>query len=124
MMLGICHTTCGYSHFEYGRFRMYPPVYLSHEQVSFLVQFCYRLYNLPGGQQPNCELRICMADLLRDYPTSMVNPMASLRSFQREHKRFYGEWLYEGDLEADFLRILGQIQKAAIESPVGVEIDF
>jgi len=124
MMLGICHSTCGYSHFQYGHFQMCPPAYLSDEQVSFLVQFYYRLFNLPGGQQPNRELRMCLVDLLMEYPTSMVNPMTSFRTFQRGHKRFYGEWLYEGDLEGDFLRILGQIQKAAIESPVGVEIDF
>jgi hypothetical protein len=34
------------------------------------------------------------------------------------------DWLYEGDLETDFIRVLGQIQQAAREMPVGVEIDF
>lgn len=124
MMLGVCHSTCGYGRLEYGHFQMCPPAYLSHEQVSFLVQFYYRLYNLPGGQQPNRELRMCLVDLLRDYPASMVDPMASFRRFLHQHKRFHHEWLYEGDLERDFLRVLGQIQRAATESPVGAEIDF
>jgi hypothetical protein len=67
---------------------------------------------------------MCLVDLLRDYPTSMVNPMASFRKFLDEHKGFYHEWLYEGDLETDFLRILGHIQRVARESSVGAEIDF
>ncbi len=124
MMIGICHSKCGYSRYSYGHFQMCPPDYLSDEQVSFLVQFYYRLYNLPGGQEPNRELRMSLVDLLRDYPTSMVNPMDSFRKFLDEHKRFYHEWLYKGDLETDFLRILGHIQRAARETPVGAEIDF
>ena len=67
---------------------------------------------------------MCLVDLLRDYPSSMVNPMASFRKFVDEHKRFYHEWLYEGDLETDFLRMLGHMQRVAVESPVGAEIDF
>jgi len=103
---------------------MCPPDYLSDEQISFLVQFYYRFYNLPGGQEPNRELRICLATLLRDYPTAMVNPMASFQKFLDKYKRWSREWLYEGDLEMDFLRTLGQIQEAARALPVGVEIDF
>ena len=44
--------------------------------------------------------------------------------FLEEYKRWSHDWLYEGDLETDFLRVLGQIQQAAREMPVGVEIDF
>ena len=44
--------------------------------------------------------------------------------FLEEYKRWPRDWLYEGDLETDFLRVLGQIQQAAREMPVGVEIDF
>ena len=124
MMLGICHSTCGYSRFQHGHFQMRPPAYLPDEQLSFLVQFFYSLYSLPGSQEPNRELRMCLVDLLRDYPTSMVNPMAVFRKFLADHKRFYHEWLYEGDLETDFIRILGHIQRAARESPIGAEIDF
>lgn len=50
--------------------------------------------------------------------------MASYRKFVDEHKPGAGEWLYKGDLEADFLRILGEIQKVAREKPLGIEIDF
>ena len=124
MILGVCHSRCSYSQYIYGHFQMCPPKYLSEEQLSFLVQFYFRLYNLPGGQEPNGELRRCLADLLGEYPTSMANPMATFRKFLDEHKSFYHEWLYDGDLETDFLRILGHIQRSAREMPVGVEIDF
>ena len=103
---------------------MCPPHYLSDEQISFLVQFYYQLYSLPGGQEPNRELRFCLAALLRNYPASLINPMVSYRKFLVEHKRWYREWLYEGDLESDFLRALGEIQRAAKEKPLGLEIDF
>jgi hypothetical protein len=123
-MAGICHSTCGYGKLNYGQFQMCPPYYLSDEQVSFLVQFHHRLYSLPGGQEPNRELRWCLAALLRNYPASLANPMASLQKLLHGHKHGSHEWLYDGDLETDFLRLLGQIQRAAREKPAGVEIDF
>jgi len=103
---------------------MCPPDYLSDEQVSFLIHFFYRLFSLPGGMEPNRELRICLADILRDYPDSMVNAMASFRKFLVAYKRWAHEWLYDGDLETDFLRILAHIQKAAKEELAGIEMDF
>jgi len=103
---------------------MCPPDYLSEEQISFLVQFFYRLYSLPGGMKPNRELRFCLITFLQDYPASSANPMASLRKFLDEYKHRSDQQLYEGDLEADFLRSLGEIQKAARENPVEVEADF
>ena len=124
MMLGICHSKCSYGRYNYGHFQMCPPDYLSDEQISFLVEFYHRLYSLPGGQDPNRELRWCLGFLLRDYPASLASPMASFRKFLDEHKHWSHEWLYDGDLETDFLRILGQIQRAARETTVGVEIDF
>jgi len=125
-LVGLCHSRCSYGlyQYDYGWFQMCPPDYLSEEQLSFLVQFYYRLYNLPGGQEPNRELRICLATLLSDYPASMVNPMVSFRTCLDEYKRWSREWLYEGDLETDFLRILGHIQRATREMPVKAEIDF
>lgn len=124
MLVGVCHSTCGATKYRYDHFQMCPPDYLSDEQVSFLMHFFYRLFSLPGGMEPNRELRMCLVDLLRDYPDSMVNPMASFRKFLDDYKRWSHEWLYEGDLETDFLRTLGQIQKAAKEEPVGIEMDF
>ena len=64
-LVGLCHSRCSYGlyQYDYGWFQMCPPDYLSEEQLSFLVQFYYRLYNLPGGQEPNRELRICLAQL-------------------------------------------------------------
>ena len=123
-IIGICHSTCGYSKYKYGQFQMCPPHYLSDEHISFLVQFYYGLYNLPGGQEPRRELRWCLAVLLRNYPASLINPMVPYRKFLEEHKHVYKELLYEGDLEKDFLRFLGQIQRAAREKPLGIEIDF
>ncbi len=103
---------------------MRPPDYLANEEVSFLVHFYLRLYNLPGGIEPNGQLRSCLANLLREYPDSMSNPMASLRMCMDEHKRLSSAGPYEGDLEADFLRSLGEIQRSAREMPIQVEIDF
>ncbi len=103
---------------------MCPPDYLSDEQISFLVQFFYKLYSLPGGLKPNPELQWCLVTLLQNYPVSLADPMASMRKFLDEHKFTFHEWLYKGDLEVDFLRSLGQIQKAARENPAGVEADF
>ena len=124
IMVGICHSTCGYGRYNWGKFQMCPPDYLSDEQISFLVEFYHRLYNLPGGREPNRELRACLGLLLRNYPASLANPMASLRKFLDEYKHGSQEWLYNGDLEADFLRLLGQIQRVAREKPMGVEINF
>ena len=74
-MVGICHSTCGYRWSRYGQFHMCPPYYLSDEHISFLVQFYPRLYSLPGWQEPNNELRRCLALLLSDYPASLINPL-------------------------------------------------
>ena len=123
-LFGISHSTCCATKYNYGHFQMCPPDYLSDEQISFLVPFFHRLYSLPGGMKPNRELRFSLITLLRDYPASLVNPMASLQQFLDEYKHQSYQQLYEGDLEADFLRILGQIQKEAGEKTVGVEIDF
>jgi len=122
MMVGICHSTCGSRRYSYGHFQMCPPDYLSEEQISFLVQFYPKLYSLPGRDKPNSDLRRCLADTLWDYPHSLINPAVHLRKFQEQNRNKSQQ--YEGDLETDFLRILGQIQKEGGEKPVGVEIDF
>ena len=123
-LVGISHSTCCATKYNYGHFQMCPPDYLSEEQISFLVHYFYRLYSLPGGMEPNRELRFSLITLLRDYPASLVNPMASLQQFLDEYKRWSHEWLYDGDLKTDYLRSLGEIQRAAREKPVGVEADF
>jgi len=88
------------------------------------VHFFHRLYSLPGGFKPNRELRFCLITFQRDYPASLADPMASLRKFLDEYKHQSYQQLYEGDLETDFLRSLGEIQRAAREMPVEVEADF
>ncbi|MFC2060735.1 hypothetical protein ACFLTZ_06610 [Chloroflexota bacterium] len=65
-----------------------------------------------------------MAGILRDYPASLADPMSLLREFLDESKHQSYRQLYEGDLETDYLRSLGQIQRAARENPVGVEADI
>jgi hypothetical protein len=124
MMMGLVHSRCGYSQSRYGQFQMRPPAFLTAGQVSFLVHFYPRFYSLPGGGQPNGELRICLVHLLREYPVSMINPMASFRESLNEQKRYHPAQRYDGDVEADFLRTLGQVQRASIEMPAGTEIDF
>jgi len=88
------------------------------------MHFYPRLYGLPGGGRTNWQLRSCLGDLMREYPASMRYPMASLHASIAEHKHVLLPEAYEGDLEGDFLRSLGAIQRAAREMPVHVTIDF
>ncbi len=124
--VGIRHSKCAdkpnLNHYD--GFQTHPPNYLSQEQVSFLMHFYPRLFSLPGGLERNRELRWCTAELLYNYPNSMINPMVTYRKFLDEHKRWHHEWLYDGDLETGFLRFLGSVQKAAKENPSGAEADF
>lgn len=123
-LAGISHSTCGWNQARYVNFQMCPPEYLSNEHLSFLTYFFHKIFFLPGGIEKNRELRLSLIELLRDYPVSLANPSNSLRVFLNEYKYQYYQQVYEGDLEADFLRILGQVQKSARENLIGVEIDF
>ena len=124
--VGVCHAKCSYDLHRYGCgwFHMRPPDYLSVEQVSFLMHFYPKLYGLPGAMQPNWELRNCLGRFISGYPASMRYPMASLQASMAEHRHLFRPGPYEGDLEGDFLRSLGEIQRSARETPVRVEIDF
>src|SRR5271157_1864748 len=62
------------------------------------------LYSLPGGFEPNAALRQCVAKLLRDYPTSMANPMKCLNEFKEQNKDKAQS--YPDDLEMDYLMFL------------------
>ena len=68
------------------------------------------------------DLRRCAADILDDYPRSLVNPLECLKRFRKLNVGLLQP--YEGDLEADFLGFLGKVQKAAREKPESVEFDF
>ncbi len=104
---------------------MCPPNYLSDEHVSLLVQLYFRFYNLPGGHEQNGELRLCAVDLIRNYPASLEKPLESMKNVKAEQRLWHHELIpYNGDLESDFLRLLGEVYKAAKDNPVGVEIDF
>ena len=122
MLLGVSHSTCAATKYRIGHHQMNPPDYLSQEHVSFLVQFYPMLYGLPGGFEPNADLRRCAADLLWDYPAIMANPLKCIQDFrqQKENK----SQTYQGDLEADYLRFLAKVQKAAKENPVNVSFNF
>lgn len=123
-LAGISHYSCSEKVQDHAHFRMCPPFPLSSEQVSVLVQFYPRLYSLPRGEEPNHELRAYMDRLLQDYPTSLTNPIESLREFIVAQKRLSPKWMYSGNLETDFLRLFGEIQKAARAEPFASDIDF
>jgi hypothetical protein len=48
--------------------------------------------------------------------------LETLRKFRKQNIGLMQP--YEGDLEADYLRFLAKIQKAAKENPIEVEFDF
>ncbi len=78
------------------------------------MHFYPMLHDLPGGSEPNRELRWSLAQLLIKYPSSMREPFPVLqRRFVREYRKWGFEWKYRGDLEMEFLRFLGQIQREA-----------
>jgi hypothetical protein len=101
---------------------MNPPAHLSREQVAFLIQFFPMVFSLPGGLEPNADLRQCVADFHWNYPAIETNPMKWINEFREQNKD--EPQTYEGDLEADYLRFLAKVQKAAKENPIDVEFDF
>ena len=122
LLLGISHSTCCATKYQYGHFQTCPPNRLSTDDVSFLVHFFPMLHKLPGGSEPNGELRYCLVTMLFDAPDALDNPTKYLRRFQEQNR--YKVQSYGGDLESDFLRFLGQVQRVAKENPVDVEVDF
>jgi hypothetical protein len=122
LLLGISHSTCGATKYKYGHHQMIPPAHLSREQAAFLIQYFPMLYRLPGGFEPNSDLRRCAANFHWDYPTILTNPMKCVRDFQEQNQNEPRK--YEGDLEADYLKFLAKVQRVAKENPVDVEFDF
>ena len=121
-LIGVAHSSCSIIKIGPGCFQTCPPFYLSSEQVSFLVQFYPMLFDLPGGFEPNGILRSCVGSLLYPYPESMIDPLTTLRKERNRGSNKGRE--YNGDLEMDFLKFLGQVQRMAKENPVEVEVDF
>jgi len=122
LMLGISHSTCGAARFRYVRHQMNPPDHLSREQVAFLIQFFPMLYRLPSEFESKADLRQCVAAFHWNYLAILANPMKCINEFREQNKD--NPQTYEGDLEADYLRFLAKIQKAAKENPVDVEFNF
>ncbi len=50
--------------------------------------------------------------------------MLVLQRFVKEHRKWGFEWQYRRDLETDFLRFLGQVQRAAKEKPIAAYAVF
>jgi hypothetical protein len=122
LLLGISHSTCGARKYSCGHHQMNPPDHLSPEQASFFIQYFPLLYRLPGGFEPNSDLRRCVADFHWNFPAVLTNPMTCVHDFLEQNQD--EPLTYEGDLEADYLKFLAKAQKAAKENPVDVEFDF
>ena len=60
-----------------------------------------------------------LAHLLHEFPGSMVDVMANFNQWRIEYAKSYDGPEYEGDLETDYLKFLGEIKQAAkkIEAP-------
>ena len=85
------------------------------------MHFYPMLHKLPGGFEPNYALRSSLVHLLF-MPGGLDDPMNNFREYQKWNKRKVQE--YDGDLEGDFLKFLGQVQRLAKEQPVEIEVDF
>jgi hypothetical protein len=116
-LLGISHSTCCATKYQVGHYRLCPPDYLSSERLSFWMHFYPLLYRLPSG-----ALRSCLVQLLYEAPDALDNPIKYLRKYQDWNRRELHS--YESDLENDFLKFLGQVQRMSKEKPVDVEVDF
>ena len=122
LLLGISHSTCVAIEYKLGQHQMNPPDHLSQEQVAFLIQFYPMMRKLPGGFEPNADLRLCLVDFLWYYPIVLANPMKCLLQFREQNQD--NLQTYKGDLEADYLRFLAKVLKAAKQNPMDVEFDF
>lgn len=122
LLLGISHSTCGATKYRYGHHQINPSDHLSQEQVAFLIQYFPALYSLPGGFESNSDLRRCVADFHWNYPGILADPMKCVYDFEEQNED--EPRTYEGDLEADYIKFLAKVQKAANENPVDVDFDF
>ena len=122
LLLGISHSTCGATKYRYGHHQINPSDHLSQEQVAFLIQYFPALYSLPGGFESNSDLRRCVAHFHWNYPGILADPMKCVYDFEEQNEDEPRS--YEGDLEADYIKFLAKVQKAANENPVDVDFDF
>jgi hypothetical protein len=122
-LLGLSHSTCSATKYRYARYQIHPPQQMTAEQVAFLMNFYSRLNALPGSYLPNGELRFMLCQLIDEYPDSLIDAMDHFRDRRIEYARLYHGVKYEGDLETDYLKFLGDTQLLAkkTEAP---EVDF
>jgi hypothetical protein len=112
-LLGLSHSTCCATRYHYGHYQLSPPQKISSEKIAFLVNFFPKLYSLPGGLEPNSELRFLLARLLDDFPNSLIHVMAKFQKSRTEYARWYPGPEYQSDLETDYLKFLGEIAHMA-----------
>ncbi len=93
------------------------------EQVAFLINLYPRLSALPGSCQPNGELRFMLCQLIDEYPDSLIDAMAHFKQGRAEYARIYHGIGYEGDLETDYLKFLGDTQLLAKKTEA-LGVDF
>ena len=86
------------------------------------MHFCTESQKLPGGLEHNRALRFALVALHTEAADAFENPMKYFKDFQKWGKDWIQE--YDGDLESDFLKFLGQMQRLAKEQPVEIEADF
>ena len=123
-LVGVSHSMCSHNAKSYDIFQMCPPHYLSAEHLSFLLHFFPRVYSLPDGPEPDHELRLALCCLIRGFPDSLADIISCLEQALENRKKLSGYTRpYGGDLEADFLRSLAEINKSAKETP-GCKVDF
>jgi hypothetical protein len=120
--IGVSHVECGYQDFRYAQFRLHSPGLLDKNQISFLAHFYPGLFKLPGWGQPTAALRRCLALILLDFPAAWSAPVPLVHKFIEENNDEVK--LYPGDLEADYFKFLGEVQKSAQEYPLNLELNF
>jgi hypothetical protein len=59
-----------------------------------------------------------LARLLEYYPKSLIDAMANFHKSRTEHARWYQGPEYQGDLETDYLKFLGEITQMAKKTDV------
>ncbi len=122
-LIGIAHSTCCYSRPEHSHYQLIPPCQLTSEQVTFLLHYEVEMYKLPPWSEPGGALREALVDLLFT-PDGLKNPIKIFRKFQKDEYNQEKMRKYPGDLEHDFLRFLGMIQRLTKEQPFEIEVDF
>jgi hypothetical protein len=121
-VVGAAHTDCAYFDLRYAQFSVSGAMVMNMAQTTWLANFYYRLFNLPGEGHPQSALRHCLAALLLDYPSRLKELPVMISLYITENPQESA--VYPGDLETDCYRFLSEVGQAASENPLAVAIDF